>query len=501
MNNYLAQLVNVRELFSVKKTDHTFYTDIPKDVYGLLDIIKDNDLESYSEHIQRASEDSMTFVNRRNIFLNHILSRFGESFDSDILKKIYQENNPNYSEFDCEIYAINCKINYLNHIALLGKNRNKGIDYRKRDHSFNSVSGLEMRLRLLLDIHFDMNQLDSNSQSKKKFSLNEKHKWSVKEIKVNNGPLINVLSLANSCYRKGKVNFYLKNYSHYDEILNDGVKRKSYKIINDGRSYMLIYNSSNIDNPVKIFESDKRADCVKKIEEIRTRLIQINRRSENFLVIENILLRPVNNDRFSLRVSINMDEDVFKSPKLDEFNKLIEIRDDLKLILNNRSNYTVHKSSENTNMYAISVYDIMDQKILISTKLFNTKNEARGFIENFIEKFLKNSDFEIEINSEEAVSNTFPDSFNYSNEINIVFPSWPNKFQNIEFKNHIEHVVNDFVPANIRFNLVYLNFKKFNEISNSWNNWKDKKLNQDKNLIDIASLQVIQSLLKINNVK
>ena len=500
MNNYLAQLVNLRELFSIQKSDRTFYTAVPNDVHGLWEIIKNSDLDSYSNNIQRASEDSMTFVNRRNTFLDHILLRFGETFDSEILKKIYQENNPDFEELDCESYAINCKTEYLNQMTILGKNRNKGINYRFKDHSFHSISGLEMRLRLLLDIDFNSSETDFNAQSKNKISLKEKNKWSVKQIEINNGPLIDVLSLSDSCYKKGEVNFYLKNYSHFDEILIYGIKRKSYRIISNGASYLLLYNSNTSEYPVKIFESDNRSDCKIKINDIRTRLGEINKKSENILIIENILLRPLNSDRYSLKVSTNSNQHVFKSPKLQEFNKLVEIRDDLNLILSDRSNYTIHKSTQNAKLYLISVYDIMDQKILISSELFESKNKARNFIDHFIDKLLMNSDFEIDINSEEAVSNTFPDSFNFSNELNIVFPSWPNRFQNIEFKKYIEQVVNDFTPAHIRFNLLYLNFKNFNDLSKSWNNWKDRKLEGDENLVDIASLQVIQFLLKSNNV-
>lgn len=499
LNNYLAQLVNIRKLFSTQNLGQTYFTQIPLDISGMSEIVKTNDLDKYKLNINKAIEDEVSFIKRRNKFIDHILSRFGESYNSELLKKIYQDNNPELPEIKCDLYAINCKINYLKNIALLGKNRNKGQDFVNIDSNKENKSGLETRLRLLLDIGFDNNFIDDDKRYKT-FNFKEKFKWSIIEISIKNGPNVNVLSLPNSCYKNDEVNFYLRNYTQFKDLFINAIKKKSFNILNDGDKYILIYNNKEISNPVKIFESSKRSNCLNKINYINNKIKNLNKRSEDLIILENILFRPINNDRFLINILIDQGKEIFKSSKMDEFSNLNETREDLKLILSDRSNYTIHKANSDINKFMISVYDIMDKKILISSNYFDKKIDAKNFIDDFIENYLLKSKFTIDINSSATGTNIFPDNFNFSNEINIIFPSWPKRFQNIEFKKYISKVVDDFVPANINYNIHYLNFKSFQEISKTFSKWKVLKSDGDKASIDNLSLQIVQFLIREINV-
>jgi len=498
MSNYTAQLANIRNIFSVDKLEKTFFTQIPSDIESMEEIVSSDKQENYKSKIESISEDNYSFVKRRNAFLDHMLSRFGESFNSELLKKIYQNENPKLSEIDCEIYSINCKINYLKNIGNLGKNRIKAQSFRSNANSYSLNSGLENRLKLLLDIK-ETNIETEMEFDNKIFEFKEKYKWAKKDLKIKQGPNIRILSLPDLCYKNNKVNFYLKSYSFFKDLFANAVNESSFKIINNEEKFLLIYNSPELMEPIKIFGSDKKSECEDKIKEIISKLKELNKRSEGFLIIENILLRPINTDKYSLQILNNDDKLMFISFKISDFNKLSELRDDLKDILMDRSNYSVHKSENNAKVFKISIFDIMDTKIFESQNVFKSRDEAKKQIDSLIEDQVKTSKVKFEIISQSSAITKFPDDFNYSNEINVIFPQWPSRFQNIEFKKYINEILESYTPAHIKYNLHFLNFKNFKNVADRYMAWKTEKIKNSKDKIDLISLELIQILLKINN--
>lgn len=498
MCNFNTQLLNVRNIFSTDNIDKTLFSDIPHDISGLNEIINAQNLKDYKSKIDEIGEDKYSFIKRRNLFLDHLLSRFSESFNSDLLKKIHQNENPNLSEIQCDYYALNCKINYLKNISNLGRNRNKAKNYYLTSENSSESSGLENRLKLLLDINNTKIQTNIDFDNNN-VEFKEKYVWSQTSFKIKNGPEISILSLPEYCYNNNKVNFYLKNYSFFNDLFAHAVKEKSFKIVADNTKHILIYNSPELVQPVKIYQSIKKSDCINKTNEIISKIKDLNLRSEGFLIIENILLRPLNNDKYSLVVSSFQETLIFKSFKITDFIKLSEIRDDLTEILKDRSNFSIHKSNDDSSSFLISVFDIMDNKILVCKRKFKSRVAAKKEIENFILKDVEHSNLKIDIVSKNSTTNNFPDIFNFSNEINIIFPQWPSRFQNIEFKNYIADLVDQFTPAFVKFNLHFLNFKNLKEISETFQEWQQLKSKKVNSKIDIFSLKLIQMLLKLND--
>ena len=50
-------LSNIRNLFSIGHSDKTFYNQVPEDIYGLKELIKNNDKEQFQQNIQKYSEN------------------------------------------------------------------------------------------------------------------------------------------------------------------------------------------------------------------------------------------------------------------------------------------------------------------------------------------------------------------------------------------------------------------------------------------------------------
>ncbi|MFK7797333.1 MAG: hypothetical protein AB8E82_07755, partial [Aureispira sp.] len=175
-SNYLAQLANVRKLFSIDKdVDRTYYTNVPNTIPGIYDLIynptvnslvnKEEDhsldkaqkraLELFNEKVAKIARSFDPYIDRRNRFLDHLLARFGERFSTDFLIKVSNyvgvgndddESNPEYE-------LINAKIDFLQNYVDISRNRGKGFDYLSGTLDDWNVSGLEKRASLLLNMH------------------------------------------------------------------------------------------------------------------------------------------------------------------------------------------------------------------------------------------------------------------------------------------------------------------------------------------------------------
>lgn len=184
-SNYLAQLSNVRKLFSIDKDiDKTYYSNTPDSIPGIYDLIsnptlaevsknkeysiqeaKARTLELFNEKVAEVTKEFDPYVDRRNRFLDHLLARFGEQFSTDFLLKVsnYVGVGHDNEDYKPEIELINAKIEFLQNYINISKNRGKGFDYLGESLDDWNVSGLEKRASLLLDIKAPGNRSLLNS--------------------------------------------------------------------------------------------------------------------------------------------------------------------------------------------------------------------------------------------------------------------------------------------------------------------------------------------------
>ena len=94
------------------------------------------------------------------------------------------------------------------------------------------------------------------------------------------------------------------------------------------------------------------------------------------------------------------------------------------------------------------------------------------------------------------ISNKFPDGFNYSNQINFIFPDWPLRFQNKEFKNYLNAVIEEYIPAHLTYDIFYLDVNQMDQFEQSYSKWKRVKNTSRMDQVDSKSLQLIQLLMQ-----
>ncbi len=168
--NYCSQLAQLQTLFSVQENvDGTYFNqplyDVPvvKNIYlefaqgsETWEQFKQRD-NHYRITLDNASEDQMTFLNRRNQFVDHLLARFGEAFTDYSQWKFYRNGGTIPPDL------IGTKLFFLNNFPTLSSQRTKAFNYTATliDDTNNSipdiwdtgnVSGFEKRVAALLGI-------------------------------------------------------------------------------------------------------------------------------------------------------------------------------------------------------------------------------------------------------------------------------------------------------------------------------------------------------------
>lgn len=496
MANYLAQLSNIRHFFSVDEdltTIKTLYNKIPEDIFKIDDVIEKDNL-IFIKVLNSLSENNDIAIKKKSEILDHILARFGEEFDTHLLTKLERLIEDKGNENDILINVLRAKQNYAKSIVLLGRNKNKAFNFKKNNSNFN-ISGLRHRLSLKLNIKNN----SVGSTISPIFQNNDDEteiKWITSSISLNDkGPKIDIFSLDNKEYTDNNIHFYFETIQNLKSTFNYGIKRKNYQIIESAGVYNLLFNAPNFKFPVKISESQTSEDCELSIKKSISKIKNFNLESENFFIVENLLLRPEKESSFKLLVKSNSGTTVLESFHNTESNQVRDLKDDLWVLCCNVENYAIIKEKST---FRIVIYDRLNNKILQSKKTFNSKAVAAKEQQRILDLFDTNKKNKIDVNdfTEILVNddslNKFDDSFNYSNHLTIIFPDWPIRFQNNDFKTLVSETINTFKPAHIAFELYFLNYDKMMMFEDIYFNWLTNKINDDKDEIENYALMLIQ---------
>ncbi|MCE7991884.1 MAG: hypothetical protein HEP71_07885 [Roseivirga sp.] len=305
--NYLAQLKNVNQLFSLDTSiKHTYFVqdlyEVPNLAPLLIDFLGEGGFTSNPEeddpallkskwnsfienaenayllHVQSiaegikentSGESESVFLNRRNRFLDHLMARFGEQVEdyANIMHSI---------DSDVSGYQlIEDKALLLKDYPKISANRGKGFDYTGAD---KELSGLEMRIARLLGIS----------------APGEADNRAVFQSVQNN---------------EGQYSFLLKNQadqvvlrgvSFYDEadvlkeiktsLENKGLESENYhkQILAEGAFYF----EFSVAGKTIARSPEYSSDGERRLEQIMLCIDHLRMHEEQVLIIEHMLLRP-----------------------------------------------------------------------------------------------------------------------------------------------------------------------------------------------------------------
>ena len=99
-------------------------------------------MASFKSYLALILEDDNLYAERRNTFLNHLLSRFAERFTDDVLMQFNQQPKQ----------LIQAKEDFLSHYDEISSNRGKAYDYLKDEWNNDNISGFEKEAKYLAGI-------------------------------------------------------------------------------------------------------------------------------------------------------------------------------------------------------------------------------------------------------------------------------------------------------------------------------------------------------------
>ena len=499
MSNFLSQLANTRNFFSLN-SKKVFFNQIPKDIPDLNKIIID-DLNTFKNNLDKLLDQGKANFDKKNQILDHLLSRFNEQFDLTILSKLSQL----YDEEIDQEKMLDAKIKYSNFIVELGKSINKGFNYNNEVFNTLNCSGLEKRLKLLLNF-YDLNIKSlSSSILNKTIDSNKKNSWVETSIKLEDNLKLEIFSLPEKNYNSNEVFFYTTNNKDFKSLFIYGKKKKSYKIIKsqtNNNKYSVLYNSPVSEKPIRIFSNKDKSICSTLINNSIKKFDKLNINSEGFYIVEHILLRPSSIINYKNYIYNDTNDLILESLKNSDFEKQKDYRSDLYLILDSPKYYEVNQVKTSSKFF-ISVSNVLGKRILKSNRYFKTKDEANNHIKFLVNFFIQKKQNNIPVEEISQIkmdidkSNEFPSNFKFSNKISFICPNWPARFQNTEFISLFKLYIKKYIPAHIDFNFFLLNLKEISVFEDIYFNWLKKKSKKSKDL-DKYSIQLIQL---INNYK
>ena len=337
LKNYLAQLNNLRDLFTFDdKPENTYFTGVlasidntdnkeylVEEINGFISLLVDHQkrgtnnpkqiFNDFSQVLQQIIEPPATFWKRRNIFLNHMLARFGEDLSE------YENITRWLTPQNVEQRLIKDKTSILKNGEYYKISTKRGLGYNYSNAEFwntANVSGTERRVSRLLGFrNADRRDLaPSNIVIEPAMFINEKKKEEQKTnakgeplsvIKFldpddNSKILLTSVEVQEGCCTQLLITAILENADirrHY-KFRDESSKRNRKAAGPVGNFWFELWDGPDIDSDTstavklatgeKYIKQEEREKNYKRIQEVLT---QINE-NEGLHLVEHILLRP-----------------------------------------------------------------------------------------------------------------------------------------------------------------------------------------------------------------
>ncbi len=484
MNNYLAQLVNVRHLFSLdEKVNSTYFS---KNLFHIPNV---NDLLAVPEEDFEVRLDGLTkrfdpFLKRRNKFLDHMLARFGEEFMTDSYNTLNkQASSLSGKEFQYEVIA--AKTKFLQNYVEMSKNRGRGLDHSKNSLDSENVSGLKKRISLIFNINDYRNRILSGISNDPNMTPSKSKAG---------GPIKKKLKENIFRFTSGDKNIT-------SEVLTYGLNRDLYEIrkAKDNKNYNVLFQMPNKDAEI-IFISNNEIECEKAVSRLIEYLKKVNQDSEGFHLVEHILLRPVVDPKIGFYISnatnkLLQTDSMFTDEKADKklFVKQLEEFGGVE------KNYSFDKKGKG---YIIYLKD-KTGKLIAYNDGFLIENSVKKTIKEtakFIKKLgAERNGLNRQIQSEDPIIKgaMLPDD-PYSLQLSAIVPSWPVRFQNKKLRTVFENIMKLNAPAHMALNCHWIGIEEMKEFETVYQAWLKEKSSDETNHSKLDSLSYLLLMLLKN---
>lgn len=473
MANYLAQLVKIRDLFSLDdEIDKTFFTQTPDTVPYLDQLLADEegDLQQTLEQLVGQFDRAQI---RRIRFLDHMLSRFGEEFLSESLRAIDRQAGV-YDEEEYLKKSIRSRISFLKKLVEITRKRSKGFDYTEDFNEEENVPGIKKKLSLYFNIENYAHRQLSGLAKDNNVKLNKQKKGK---------------SSQSGKIKSGTFNFVSRDPNIRAVILLHGLNRNNYFIEDDGGDFVVIFKNPKTSEESIVFQGKSAEECEEAIGKLIQYLKQTNIQSEGFHVLEHLLLRPVESGKVQITLSNEGMRLLTSKQQYDDASK--GIKDFTKLILQygvDDANFSVKGTKDN---YRIELKDEKDKVVGILEGL-RVKKTAEKMIDEIIE-FIRDNKSAASIKANLTADDVLKEGGKIKNDpysftVSFIMPNWTSRFQNRKIQRLFEALTKINVPAHLVVNFFWVDLDDMRAFEDVYQMWLTEKGNENPDLSRLDDL-------------
>lgn len=458
---HLAQLQNLKQLFSYKPTSNaTYFTRLPGSNQDKTDV------PDFNKLVHPGLDNTLlynliqeNFLERKNRLLDHLLARFSESF----VDKHYPDLAAVYgllNEADLDKTLVSLKSALLERHTTLSRDRNRGFNYTLPYHQ--SSYPFKSKLSLLLNIPLE---------NEHALSLTEPYKLlKAREAKENDTTFSHDLR---------KIRFKVLNHAEArDHLIFYGSLRDSYGVEkSENGEYEVLFHEPHSKLPVKLggYDSQKRAETL--ITDLINRFRELNKRAEGFYVIEHILLRPLLEKQFDIELPVEKGKLVMRSVQSDYLEDQNELLADVIIRGTDGGNYLI---SESKGQYVVTLLDKERNALLMIENEFASFRQASESVREIVVPYFRKLDsgkltVPPDVRFKQVAEPAQRENFNLP-MISLVFPKWIPRFNDPQFKNLLRQSLVRCVPAHIGTNTLWLNLNKMMEFEKLYREWLSLKV-------------------------
>lgn len=513
MANYLGQLSNINEAFSIdfNKTGANTYFINPlynvPDIKYLLkaftskhpelseqewEIFKSKEHNSYISSLNDFIETDQIFDERKNRLFDHLLARFNEfvtPYPVQLYCSLY-ESHLNDRRISTEL---KWKSTVLKRIPKLGSDRIKAFNYLD-PHKHADNQGFAAKMRLLLYISEDnvgkmlSSVLDSenvsreNTETKALFQTEVNKAKQLDEISwlgdmpqilidqkeiselIDTGMVINNDNVPNDAFLLQKQEINVLKYAL--DIRNFRIGPNPEK----DSAYVIIYKSPDQKKWTIISHFANHSDAMKSLKNLISYIKKINIKSEGFYLLEHILIRPeLDSKVFGFRFIARNGQKLMEHSRWMTFSERDEVMGSLLEILTGTDEVNAEKLEHlcKINLYA-SLSDLPEVDL-------NNQTEQEGkSLYNYFKiyasqkkKFLARFEMVVKGDDNQMITEDF-----FRLNMSVVFPSWPARFQDKNFRQAAENLFRLNAPAHVKINFIWMGLSKLKRFEAWYYDWK-----------------------------
>jgi hypothetical protein len=509
--NHLSQLTHMREMMSVSSSvDRTYFTQLPSDIHNIQEILTEK-IPDYEKFLNEISNDPAGYAERRNRILDHLLARFGEQLDTEVIRK-YKTSYSKESEYDISKEIIQTKVTFLQNIIALSRSRNVAFNYLS-ENTWNSdnISNLEWKLFIALNFRHHtkrslVNPLLETLQMRRTVS-GAANEWKEMTIDISELGKVKVLKLSKDQYQSEEIRFPDMEIHFVARLFSQGINPKYLRVVSikekGSNSHAILFRGLDSIPDLIIFQHEDQTICERVMDRFVSSIREISLECEGFHLIEHILLRPLEPRLFVFSIMDAKGKVLMSGYQPGNFEQQSLLAEELPVIGSKTENYSVTSESD-SNLFQVVLYDASYQPVAKLKKSFHSRvgaeNElkrAAAYLQSILDRKILLEQV-LEINSTNGEAIEVPNHFEFSHSLSFILPNWPTRFSNDEFIQRFKGLLRENIPAHFTAHVYLLDPETMYRFEELYTNWLKAKASKDKSLslADQLSTRIIQLLVE-----